>query len=107
MRSIQKRGVLGLDAVKGVILSLMIIAVLAVASALALVSLKNSSIFTVDSLEYNQTTNIINNVTSAQAGFFASSGTIFSILVAVVIILAIAIIVGVVSRFGGSGQTNL
>ena len=103
MRSIH-RGQLGLDTVKQVILSLMIIAVLAVASTLALVSLKNSNIFSAGSLESNQTSNIINNITAAQASFFSNSSTIFAILVAVVIILAIAIIVAVVSRFGQSSN---
>jgi len=44
------------------------------------------------------------NVSQATTGFFSNTGTIFAILVVVVIILAISIIIGVVSRFGGAGS---
>jgi len=52
-------------------------------------------------------TNIVSNVTTGAASFFNSSGTIFSILVAIVIISAIGIIVVIVGRFGGGGNSNL
>ena len=98
-----KRGVLGLDVVKSVMLTFLVLAVIGVAVVLALVSLRDSNIFTAGSSEYNQTSSIISNVTGATTNFFSNTGTIFAILVVVVIILAIAIIIAVVTRFGGSG----
>ena len=47
------------------------------------------------------------NVTSGVTNFFNDTGTIFAILIVVVIILAISIIIGVVSRFGGGGRGGL
>ncbi len=48
------------------------------------------------------TINIERNATSGASAFFTNVPTIFSILIAVVIILAIAIIIAVVTRFGGT-----
>jgi len=95
-----KRGVLGLDIAKAVILAFLTIAVLGVVAIVALVSLKDANILTSGTSEYNQTQNIINNVTSGAASFFSNAGTIFTILGVVVIISAIAIIVVIVNRFG-------
>jgi len=52
---------------------------------------------------------IIGNVSSGLVVFFASTGTIFSILIVVVIILAISIIIWAVGRFGQQteGTVNL
>ena len=44
--------------------------------------------------------NIVGNVSSGLTTFFGSTGTIFSILIVVVIILAISIIIWAVGRFG-------
>lgn len=101
-----KKGVLGLETVKDVMLTFLVLAVIAIAVVLALVSLRDSSIFTANSVEYNQTSDLISNVTTASTDFFSNTGTIFSILVVVVIILAIAIIIAVVSRFGGGGRSG-
>ena len=102
-----KRGQLGLETVKSVMITFLVIAVIGVSVVLALVSLRDANIFTSGSTEYNQTNNVISNVTSATTGFFSNTGTIFAILVVVVIILAISIIIAVVSRFGGGKTTNL
>ena len=109
MRKIMKdkKGVLGLDVVKSVMILLLIIAVIGVSIILALVSLRDAGIFDSGTTEQNQTTAIVNNISIATSDFFSNTGTIFSILVVVVIILAIAIIIGVVSRFGGGRTAGL
>lgn len=98
-----KRGQLGLKTVQDVMITFLVLAVIMIAIVLALVSLRDANIFTADSLEYNQTSNVISNVTSAGTDFFSNTSTIFAILVVVVIILAIAIVIAVVSRFGRGG----
>ena len=77
----------------------------------------NSSVFANVSLSYDYTytvdrhriDNIFGNVSSGLETFFASTGTIFSILIVVVIILAISIIIWAVGRFGQQteGTVNL
>ena len=104
-RKLNKKGQLGLDTVKAVMIAFLIMAVIGVAIVLALVSLKNSNIFATGSQEYNDTADITSNVSSGITSFFGNTGTIFAILVVVVIILAISIIIAVVSRFGG-GRTG-
>ena len=103
LRPMNKKGVLGLETVKAVMITFLVLAVIGVAVTLALVSLRDSSIFTSGTQEYNDTSSIVGNITSAQTSFFSNTGTIFAILVVVVIILAIAIIIAVVSGFGGAG----
>lgn len=103
----KKRGQLGLDVVRNVMLTMMTLAVIGVAIFLALVSLQNANIFTSGSAADNSTDNIINNVTGSVENFFSNTPTIFAILVVVVIILAIAIVIGVVSRFGGGRRDSL
>ena len=109
MRSLRKdkKGVLGLETTKQVMLALLIMAVIGVSTILALTSLQNSSIFTTNSAGYNATGSITANVSNGITAFFGASGTIFSILVVVVIILAIAIIIAAVSRFGGETTSTL
>ena len=99
-----KKGVLGLDTVKAVVLSLLTLAVIAIAVFLALTSLQNSSIFTAGSAAQNNTNFIINNVTGGVTQFFNQVPTFFVLLGVVVLILIIAIVIVAVSRFGGSGM---
>jgi hypothetical protein len=47
---------------------------------------------------------VVGNVSSGLVTFFGSTGTIFSILIVVVIILAISIIIWAVGRFGQTGR---
>ena len=98
-----KRGQLGLDTVKSVMIAFLILGVISIAIVLALVSLRDSNIFTAGSQEEADVNNTILNITSGITDFFNDTGTIFSILIVVVIILAISIIIAVVSRFGGAG----
>ena len=99
-----KRGVLGLDTVRLVLISLLTIAVIAIAVFLALVSLRDAGIFTDGSQEENDTSSIIGNITSGSVNFFKQIPTIFTLLGVVVIILVIAIVIVAVSRFGGGGR---
>jgi len=110
-RKDNKKGALGLDTAKAVMVWFLVLAVLAVAIILALVSLRDSGIFTNGSQEDNDTTNIVNNVTRALTdNFFDQTGTIFAILIVVVIMFAIGLIIYVVTRFSagaGGGTTGL
>ena len=109
MKIEQRNGVLGLETAKQVMVTFLVLAVTAVAVLLALTSLQDANIFTSGSLGDNATTGIIGNVSSGLSTFFASTGTIFSILIVVVIILAISIIIWAVGRFGQQteGTVNL
>lgn len=102
-----KRGQLALDVVEGVVLKVLIIAILGVAVILALTTLSNSNIFTPLSAGANSTSQITGNVSDGVTSFFGSIGTVFSILLAVVLISAVAIIVLVVRRFAGSGTGSV
>jgi len=104
-----RNGVLGLDTAKAVMVTFLILAVTGVAVLLALTSLQNANVFTADSLGDNATDNIVGNVSDGLETFFGSTGTIFSILIVVVIILAISIIIWAVGRFGQQteGAVNL
>jgi hypothetical protein len=104
-----RNGVLGLDTAKQVMITFLVLAVIGVAVLLALTSLQNANIFTAGSLAENNSNAIIGNVSNGLTTFFASTGTIFSILIVVVIILAISIIIWAVGRFGQSseGAVNL
>jgi len=61
------------------------------------------------SIDSGTVTSIIGNISAGLVTFFASTGTIFSILIVVVIILAISIIIWAVGRFGQQteGTVNL
>ncbi len=104
-----RKGVLGLETAKQVMITFLVLAVVGIAILLALTSLQNSSIFTSGSRADNDTNHIVGNVSGGLVTFFASTGTIFSILVVVVIILAISIIIWAVGRFGQQteGTVNL
>jgi len=97
----KKKGALGLDTVKVVMITFLTLAVIGVAVILALTSLNGSSIFTAGSQAQNQSNSITSNVSTGLTTFFANTGTIFSILVVVVIIAAISLIILYVRRFGG------
>jgi len=102
-----KRGVLGLDTVRAVLITLLTLAVTCIAVFLALVSLQNAGIFTTSSASANNTNNIINNITGGATNFFTYVPTIFTILGVVVIILVVSIIIVAVSRFqtGSRGES--
>lgn len=103
MKQLNKKGVLGLDTVGAVIVFLLILSVTAIAVFLALNALQNAGLFTTGSANANNTNNVINNVTSGTVNFFTNIPTIMTILGAVVIILAVALILYAVSRFAQTG----
>ena len=109
MKIKNRNGVLGLETSKAVMISFLILAVTGVAILLALTSLQNANIFATGSQAANDTAAITGNVSAGLVTFFASTGTIFSILIVVVIILAISIIIWAVGRFGQQteGTQNL
>ncbi len=100
MKFKNRNGVLGLDTAKSVMITFLVLAVVGISVLLALTSLQNANIFTANSQAANDTAAIVGNVSGGLVTFFASTGTIFSILVVVVIILAISIIIWAVGRFG-------
>lgn len=102
-----KRGQVGLDTAKSVMLTLLVIGVIAFAIIIALASLNNSNATSAGSLERNQSTAIFNNISTGTANFFSNTGTWFSLLAIVVIILIIAIVIFAVNRFGGSSRGGL
>lgn len=101
-----KKGVLGLDTVKAVMIALLTLGVITVAVVLALVTLRDAGIFSAGSLEKNQTTDVINNITKGATSFFSNVPTFFVLLGVVVLILIISIVIISVSRFsGGRGES--
>lgn len=68
------------------------------------VSVSYSAVYVEDT---QKTDNIVGNVSGGLETFFASTGTIFSILIVVVIILAISIIIWAVGRFGDRMDTSV
>lgn len=102
-----KRGVLGLETVGSVIITLLVLAVTAIAVFLALVSLQNANLFTTASASANNTNYIINNITGGTTTFFNNIPTIMTILGAVVIILAVTLILFAVYRFSNRSEGGL
>ena len=102
-KKMNKRGVLGLNTVKTVIISLLVLAVVAIAVFLALESLNTSNIFTDGSQAANNTNDLINNVTSGTTLFFTYVPTFMVLLAVVVLILIIAIVILAVTRFETGG----
>jgi lipoprotein signal peptidase len=96
-----KKGQVGLDTAKQVMLALMTMGVIAFAIIVALASLRTSNALPAGSIEANQTSNILNNITTGTSSFFSNVGTWFSLLAVVIIILIIAIVIFAVNRFGG------
>lgn len=105
---INKKGVLGLDTARDVMIFLLTLAVVAIAVFLALVSLQDSNLFATGSQAANDTDLIIGNITTGTTDFFSNIPTVFTILGAVVIILAVTLILFAVNRFSqGSGAGSL
>jgi len=103
-KNMNKKGILGLDTVKTVIVSLLVLAVTAIAVILALVSINDSNIFTANSQSANDSTHIVNNVTTGTTNFFSQVPTFMTLLGVVVLILIIAIVIVAVGRFEGGGS---
>ena len=89
-----RKGVMGLDVAKMFLLSLFTMAVVGFALIIALNSLNESSAGNSD------TALILGNVSEGAVGLFANSGTWFSLVAVVVIILIISSVIISVNRFG-------
>ena len=99
-----RKGVLGLDTVKAVVIALLMLAVITIAVFLALTSLQDSNIFATGSDIKNKSDLVINNITYGTTNFFRNVPTFFTLLGVVVLILIIAIVIVAVTRFGGGGR---
>lgn len=102
-----KKGVLGLDTVKSVMIALLTLGVITIAVVLALVTLRDAGIFTAGSSEKNMTSDVLNNITTGATSFFKMVPTIFVLLGVVVLILIISIVIASVSRFSGGSDESL
>ena len=99
-----KKAVFGLTSVQqffGIILG---IALLAYVIVVIMGTLSSSSILTAGSLAYNQTNNILANVSTGITGFFGAINPVYAILAILVIILVLVVLVrvGTSSTSGGS-----
>ena len=103
-----KKGAYGINVVVSVALGLFTLLLIAVAVIAGSQSLLTSSIFTTGSTSYNQTNNMVNNLTSGVTNFFSNSGTFFSILAVVVIMIFLGLMIGEVYLFtAGRKQEGL
>ena len=101
LRSLTKKGILGLNTVKAFIVVLLSLAIIAVVTLIVLGAISNANISPAGSAAANGTTGIINNVSAGIISFFTNASTYFALLGVVVIILIISLVVVVVNRFGG------
>ncbi len=104
---LNKKGQVGLDTARAVMLALLTLGVIGFAIIVALASLNDSDALTAGSLEKNQTTSVLQNITGGVATFFSNAGTWFSLLAIVIIILIIAIVIFAVNRFSGGNRGGL
>ena len=104
-----KKGILGLNTTTQFIVTLLVLAVTAFAVIIALAALDDTNVLTDGSIADNQTTAILNNVSTGISSFFGNATTWFSLLAIVVILLIIAIVIVTVRRFevGAGAGTSL
>jgi len=69
--------------------------------------LNTANIVAAGSAAANQTSNILNNVSSGVAGFFTSINPVYAILAVLVIILVLVVLVRVVQAPQGSASPQL
>jgi hypothetical protein len=102
-----KKAVFGLTSVQQFFAIILAIALLAYVIVVIMGTLNSSSILTAGSNEKNQTTNILNNVSTGVTGFFSSINPVYAILAILVIILVLVVLVRVVSGSTGGGNVQL
>jgi hypothetical protein len=99
-----KKGQLGgLNLTKNAILIMVVIVAIAIVGILVATQLRDSGIFTANTLEYNQTQSIANNYSEGVTDFFGNVPTLFTILFVVVLVGFLALVIYVITRFGGGG----
>jgi len=100
-----KKGVFGLTAVQSFFAIILGIALLAYIIVIIMGVLSTSSIVATNTLAYNQTQTILNNVSTGIAGFFGSIQPVYAILAILVIILVLVVLVRVVQPSQGGTPT--
>jgi len=98
-----KKGIFGLTAIQQFFVTILGIALLAYVIVIIMGTLSTSSIVAVNSTAWNQTQNILSNVSTGVSGFFSSINPVYAILAVLVIILVLVVLVRVVSSPGGAG----
>lgn len=96
LKTMNKKGVFGMDSAKAFILAMLTIGVISFAVLIAMSQLNASSASTA------ATTNVFNNISSGVESLFSNAGTWFSLLAVVILILIISVVIFAVNRFGGS-----
>jgi cell division protein FtsX len=97
MRKLNKKGAYGIEVVQTVLMSLFVLALFAIAIFAGASALNNSSLFTAGSQAKNDTTSILNNLTSGTTSFFSNIPTFMSILVIVVIFIFLGLMIGAIT----------
>jgi hypothetical protein len=105
--SMKKKGVFGLTSVQAFFAIILGVALLAYVIVVIMGTLNSSSILTSGTLEKNQTTNILMNVSGGISSFFASINPVYAILAILVIILVLVVLVRVVSGSTGGAPASL
>ena len=101
-----KKGVMGMEVAGGVMKYLLFLGIFAIAMFLAFSTLLASTIFTEGSALKNDTQDVMGNITLGVKTFFAGIPSIFGILLAVVIILAIVLIIYAVRKVTAGSDTG-
>ena len=97
-----KKGIFGLNAVQSFFSVILGIALLAYVIVIIMGTLQSASIVTAGSTAANQTTSILNNVSSGITSFFGAINPVYAILAVLVIILVLVVLVRVVQAPAGS-----
>lgn len=97
----QKRGQVGLDVIKTVFVSLLSLAIIAVAVMIVLGALAAS--ITGGTAADNNTDLIVNNITAATSTLFGNTGSWLALLAVAVIVAIIVIVIVYVKRVEGRG----
>ena len=100
-----KRGVFGLTAVQSFFAIILGIALLAYIIVIIMGVLSTSNIVATNTLAYNQTQVILNNVSTGISGFFGAIQPVYAILAILVIILVLVVLVRVVQPQNSGGGT--
>ena len=102
----KSKGVFGLSAIQTFFVMLLGIALLAFVIVVIMGTLQSSTILTTGTLAYNQTQNILGNVSTGVTSFFSAINPVYAILAVLVIILVLVVLVRVVQA-PGTGQPQL
>lgn len=105
----KKRGVFGLNAIQQFFVILLGVALLAYVIIVIMGTLQGSSILSATgstSLAYNQTNNILANVSTGITSFFSAINPVYAILAVLVIILVLVVLVRVVQAPNAGGSST-